>query len=163
MCGVEAHEIRHLVVTAMDAAGMSRARGARWFVTSDELTWVFELDRGAAWSRRAMTVGAAVRAWTGDEAIRRANNGHVVVDYALFGSAVPDEAVGTRFDDHRSYFTMMFDHMHDLVTVDERLRSFEWMAKDLGHLTHEHTTVDALRQAVSVGSFESGFVDRRLR
>lgn len=104
----------------MDAAGIDRARGARWFVMSDEITWIFEMDRGASWSRWAMTVAAAVRAWLADETGSRAHNGHVIVDYSLLGSGVPPEVTGTRFDDHRSYFTMMFDHTHELVTVDER-------------------------------------------
>lgn len=135
-------------------------------VISDDLTWIFEMERGAAWSRWAMTVAAAVRAWMAnepDEAGSRANNGHVIVDYALLGSGVPPEAKGTRFDDHRSYFTMMFDHTHDLVTANERSRAFGYMAKDLGRLAHEYATLGALRQAISEVVFHSGFVDRRLR
>lgn len=108
-------------------------------------------------------MGATVRFWVGDEAIPRANNSHVVVDHALLGSAVLHDAASTRFDDHRSYFTMLFDHTHDVVTVDERRRSFAWMAKDLDRLTQEHATVDALRQAISIRRFDSGSVDRRLR
>ena len=122
----------------MDAAGIDRARGAQWFVMSDEITWIFEMDRGASWSRWAMTVAAAVRAWLADETGSRAHNGHVIVDYSLLGSGVPPEVTGTRFDDHRSYFTMMFDHTHELVTVDERSRAFDYMAKDLKRLAHEY-------------------------
>lgn len=161
--GVDASQVRRLAVTAMDAVGMDRARAARWFAVSDELIWIFEMDRGASWSRWAMTVAAAVRAWLADEAGSRANNGHVIVDYALLRSGVPPEAAGTRFDDHRSYFTMMFDHTHELVTVDERSRAFDYMARDLGRLSHKYSTLDALRLAISEGTFASGFVDRRLR
>lgn len=68
----------------------------------------------------------------------------VQVDYALVPPRVPAEAVGSRFDDHRSYFTMVFDHTHDLVADEARDNAFAYMAQDMSDLATRFSTVAAL-------------------
>ena len=146
----------------MTRAGFE-SRGSRWFSTSRELCWVFELDRGSSWAKLGMLVGVGVRAWLPGNGVARANDGHLYIEYPLLGSAVPPEAIGTRFDDHGSYFTMAFDHAHDLVSEEERRRAFDFMAADLAELVNRCSTEEELRSAVAAGTFDSGYVDPRLR
>lgn len=145
----------------MGKAAKPQGRASRWLIASDELVWVFELNRGAAWARWSPIVGCAVRAWRESDPTRVADC-DVQVDYALLPLGVPAEAVGSRFDDHRSYFTMVFDHTHDLVADDVRANAFAYMAQDMHDLATRLSTVASLRQAVRQGLFDSGFVDRRL-
>lgn len=109
---MDAPAIRKAVTTSMNAAGFERGRGARWVVASDDLFWIFELDRGASWSSWGLVVGVAVRAWRSHDGLPRASEGAVMTDYALLGAGVPPDTSESRFDDHRSYFTMVFDHRH---------------------------------------------------
>ena len=84
------------------------------------------------------------------------------MDYVLHDSGVPDAAPQSRFDDHRSYFTMIMDHRHTLVPDLERSQAVDFMARDLATLFRRVATLDALASAVRSGEV-GGFVDRRLR
>jgi len=146
----------------MGQALARQGRRARWCAESDELVWVFELDRGRAWSPWTMMVGGAVRERLEVEGIPTVADCHAQIEYALMPSGIPDAAIGTRFNDHRSFFTMVFDHKHDLVPDDVRREAFAYMAADLQELPVRLATLHALREAVTGGTFSSGFVDRRL-
>ncbi|MDR2986906.1 MAG: hypothetical protein LBV34_18920 [Nocardiopsaceae bacterium] len=159
---MDAAELKKAAARAIGKVAERRGR-SRWFMSSGELTWVFELDRGAAWSRWTPMLGCDVRAWRDDEGVRRVSECATQVEYAQLPLGVPDEALGSRFDDHRSYFTMVFDHTHDLVDDDVRIRAFEYCAEDMRDLATRLSTLAALREAVQEGTFSSGFVDRRLK
>jgi hypothetical protein len=60
-------------------------------------------------------------------------------------SGVPDAAAQARFDDHRSYFTMVMDHRHALVPNLERSQAVDFMARDLATLFRRLATLDARR------------------
>jgi hypothetical protein len=108
-------------------------------------------------------VGIVVREWHAGLAVPRHNDGDVIVEYSALGDAVPPAAARSRFDDHRSYFTMVFDHRHDLAGEDERRAAFAFVAGNLARLVQELPTVADLRAAVSSGLFNGGFVRRGLR
>jgi hypothetical protein len=107
-------------------------------------------------------VGGAVRDWLELDARPAVRDCHVQIEYALMPLGIPGVAAGTRFSDHRSFFTMVFDHKHDLVADDVRREAFAYMASDLRDLAARLITLRALRQAVAEGLFASGFIDRRL-
>jgi hypothetical protein len=107
-------------------------------------------------------VGIVVREWHPDLAAPRHNDGDVMVGYPALGDSVPPAAARSRFDDHRSYFTMVFDHRHDLAGEDERRAAFAFMAEDLARLVREVSRVADLR-AAAAGLFTGGFVRGRLR
>jgi hypothetical protein len=73
-------------------------------------------------------VGIVVREWHAGLDAPRHQDGDVMIQYPMLGDAVPPTAAGSRFDDHRSYFTMVFDHHHDLADEDERRAAFAFMA-----------------------------------
>jgi hypothetical protein len=108
-------------------------------------------------------VGIVVREWHAGLVVPRHNDGDVMVEYSALGDAVPPTAAGSRFDDHRSYFTMVFDHRHDLAGEDERRAAFAFMAGNLARLVQELPGVTDLRAAVTAGLFDGGFVRRGLR
>jgi hypothetical protein len=160
---VDAGDIRKLVAEALRAGPFERVAAGRWQARTEELIWTFGLDRGRSWSAWSVMVGIVVREWHAGLAVPRHNDGDVMIDYSLLGGAVPSAAAGSRFDDHRSYFTMVFDHRHDLAGEDERRAAFAFMAGDLARLVAELPTVADLRAAVAAGLFNSGFVRRGLR
>jgi hypothetical protein len=86
-----------------------------------------------------------------------------MIEYAMLGEAVPPTAAKSRFDDHLSYFTMVFDHRHDLAGEEERRAAFAFMTGDQARLVQELPTVGDLRAAVAAGLFAHGFVRPRLR
>ncbi|GAA4716206.1 hypothetical protein [Nocardioides conyzicola] len=159
---MDAAEIRKAAARAIGEVAERQGRASRWSIATDELLWVFELDRGASWSRWAPLVGCAVRAWHQTDP-RRVADCDVVIDYTLMPLGVPPAAVGTRFNDHRSYFTMVFDHTHDLLGPEARLDAFAFMAQEMRNLGAQLSTAEALRCAVGEGMFRSGFVRPRLR
>jgi hypothetical protein len=159
---VEAKEVRRLVVKAFAASPFERVAAGRWRADTGELIWVFDLDRGRSWAAWSVMVGVVVREWHPELAALRHNNGDVMIDYSLLGSAVPPAAAGSRFDDHRSYFSMVFDHRHDLVGEEERAEAFAFMASDLAAIVGRLPAVADLRAAVAAGQFRSGFVCRQL-
>jgi hypothetical protein len=108
-------------------------------------------------------VGIVVREWHAGLVVPRHNDGDVMIEYSALGDAVPPTAAGSRFDDHRSYFIMVFDHRHDLAGEDERRAAFAFMAGDLARLVQELPAETDLRGAVAAGLFDGGFVRRRLR
>ncbi|MCW2936779.1 MAG: hypothetical protein JWM19_7741 [Actinomycetia bacterium] len=108
-------------------------------------------------------VGIVVREWHAGLAVPRHSDGDVMVEYSALGDAVPPAAARSRFDDHRSYFTMVFDHSHDLAGEDERRAAFAFMAGNLARLVQELPTVADLRAAVAAGLFNGGFVRRGFR
>jgi hypothetical protein len=86
-----------------------------------------------------------------------------MIEYPMLGNAVPPAAAGSRFDDHLSYFTMAFDHKHDLISEDERSTAYAFMARDLARMVRAMPGVSDLRAAVSSGLFARGFVLPALR
>lgn len=160
---VDSAGIGSAVRAAMHHPEFDRHGGSRWSRTSDELFWVFEADRGASWARSGLMVGVAVRTWLDGGRPPRANDCHVYIEYVHLGDAVPVEASAGRFNDHRSYFTMVFDHTHDLISDAERTRAFQFMAADLLGWARRVREVSDLREAVESGVLDSAFVDPRLR
>jgi hypothetical protein len=160
---VDAGDIRRLAAEAFWTGPFERVAAGRWQARTEELIWAFDLDRGRSWSAWSVMVGIVVRQWHGGLAVPRHQDGDVVVEYGVLGDAVPPAAAGSRFDDHRSYFTMVFDHRHDLADEDERRAAFAFMAADLARLVRELPVVADLHVAVTAGVFNGGFVCRRLR
>jgi hypothetical protein len=160
---VDAGDIRRLAAEAFRAGAFERVAAGRWRARTEELSWAFDLDRGRSWSAWSVMVGIVVREWHVGLAVPRHNDGDVMIDYSLLGDAVPPAAAESRFDDHRSYFTMVFDHRHDLAGEDERRAAFAFMAGDLARLVGELPTVADLRAAIAAGLFDGGFVCRGLR
>jgi hypothetical protein len=160
---VDAGDIRRLAAEAFRAAPFERVSAGRWQARTDELIWAVDLDRGRSWSAWSVMAGILVREWHGGLVAPRHNDGDVIVEYSALGDAVPPAAAGSRFDDHRSYFTMVFDHRHDLAGEDERRAAFAFMAGDLARHVRELPAVADLRAAVAAGLFDSGFVRRGLR
>jgi hypothetical protein len=154
--------IKGLVDEAMKPQGFERLGRSRWLCASPEILWVIEADRGASWSRWAVMVGAIVKAWAPDVASPHASDGHLVTDYAYLTSAVPEAAVGTRFDDHVSYFSQAFDHQYWGMEVDERRAAMAFMADDIAHFCRANATLDDVALLISSGRV-GGFVHRRLR
>jgi hypothetical protein len=159
---VDAGDIRKLVAEAFRAGPFERVAAGRWQARTEELIWAFDLDRGRSWSAWSVMVGIVVREWHAGLAVPRHDNGDVMVEYAALGDAVPPAAAGSRFDDHRSYFTMVFDHRHDLAGEDERRAAFAFMAGDLARLVREVPMAADLRAAAAAGLFTGGFVHPRL-
>jgi hypothetical protein len=160
---VDARDIWRLAAEAFRAAPFERVSAGRWQARTEELIWAVELDRGRSWSAWSVMVGIVVREWHAGLVVPRHNDGDVMVEYSALGDAVPPAAAGSRFDDHRSYFTMVFDHRHDLAGEDERRAAFAFMAGNLARLVQELPDVTDLRAAVAAGLFDGGFVRRELR
>jgi len=160
---VDAGEIRKLAGEALSAGPFERVAAGSWRASTEGLVWAFGLDRGRSWSAWSVMVGIVVREWHAGPAVSGHHDGDVMIDYSLLGEAVPPAAAGSRFDDHRSYFTMVFDHRHDLAGEEERRAAFAFMAGDLASLVAELPTVEGLRAAVADGLFSGGFVRRGLR
>jgi hypothetical protein len=145
---------------AMNAETFERRGRSRWFAIKPDLLWLFELDRGSH-SSWAMMVG--VQPTDGDKSLpSHADECAVYIEYSMLGSRVPDEAVDNRFGDHKSYFTMVFDHRHDLINHGEREGAFRFMAEDLQAYAARIHTRESLLAAVADGMFDTGFVDRAL-
>jgi hypothetical protein len=137
-----------------------RDQARQWFAIKPDLLWIFELEPGGH-SSWAMMVG--VQPTDGDKSLpSHADECAVYMDYSMLGSRVPDEAVDSRFDDHQSYFTMVFDHRHDLINHGEREGAFRFMAEDLQAYADRIHTRESLLAAVADGMFDKGFVDRAL-
>jgi hypothetical protein len=160
---VDAGDIKRLVAEAFRADPFERVAAGRWQARTEELIWAFDLDRGRSWSAWSVMAGILVREWHAGLAVPGHHDGDVIVEYPVLGDAVPPAAAMSRFDDHRSYFTMVFDHRHDLAGEDERRAAFAFMAGDLARLVRELPTVADLRAAVAAGLFNSGFVCRGLQ
>jgi hypothetical protein len=160
---VDAGDTRRLVAEAFRAGPFDRVAAGRWQVRTEELIWAFDLDRGRSWSAWSVMVGIVVRAWHAGLDVPGHRDGDVMIEYPALGDAVPPAAAGSRFDDHRSYFVMVFDHRHDLADEEERRAAFAFMAGDLARLVREVPAVADLRAAVAAGLFNGGFVCRALR
>jgi hypothetical protein len=132
----------------------------RYAITAN-LAWLFELDRGSH-SSWAMIVGS--QPTERDKSLpSHANGCSVYIQYSMLGSRVPDEAVESRFDDHKSYITMAFDQRHDLVSDGERDEAFRFMAEDLRAYAERISTAESLLAAVADRIFDRGFVHRAMR
>jgi hypothetical protein len=79
------------------------------------------------------------------------------------GKACPPAASASRFNDHKSYFTMIFDHTHDLADEEERLQAFGFMARDVARWSNRLATAEGLKAAIDVGDIHGALVTRRLR
>jgi hypothetical protein len=165
---VDARRIRQLVSEALNSQEFERIGTARWYRPTSELIWVFELDRGRSWASWALMIGIVVRpphraGEHADNGQPHYNDGDLIIGYELLGQGVPPAATASRFNDHRSYFTMIFDHTHDLADEEERRQAFGFMAHDLARWSNRLTTVEGLKAAIDVGDFHSALVTRRLR
>jgi hypothetical protein len=154
--------IKGLIDEAMKPQAFERLGRSRWLCSSSEILWVIEADRGASWSRWAVMVGAIVKDWAPDIASPHASDGHVVTDYAHLTSAVPEAAVGTRFDDHASYFSQALDHQYWGMEPGERRAAMVFMAEDIARFCRANATLDDVALLVRSGRV-GGFVHRRLR
>jgi hypothetical protein len=163
LAAMEAATLRRLVTEAFRVSPFERVAAGRWRARTGELIWVFDLDRGRSWSAWAVMVGVVVREWHPALAAPRHNDGDVMIEYPMLGDAVPRAAAGSRFDDHRSYFTMVFDHRHDLTSEQERRSAFTFMVEDLARFVRALPGTSDLRTASTAGLFASGFVSPRLR
>ena len=145
---------------ALFDVGLDRKGRSRWYARSAELVWVAQLDRYSArpWG---LISGAVVRAWSPDDGWPQYADAHLFQDYTLYGGGVPAAAMQSRFDDHRSYFTMIMDHTHSLVSDHERLEAVDFMARDVAALFRRVTTLDALATSVRTKEL-GGWVDPRL-
>ena len=155
--------VRALVTEAFRASPLERVAARRWQARTDELIWAFDLDRGRSWNPWAVMTGIVVRERHPGLARPRHNEGEVMIEYPMLGDAVPPAAAGSRFDDHLSYFTMAFDHKHDLISADERGAAYAFMAGDLARMVQAMPEVRDLRAAVKTGLFARGFVLPALR
>ena len=160
---MDADVVRRLVTEAFRASPFERVAAGRWQARTDELIWAFDLDRGRSWSPWAVMIGIVVRERHPGLAVPRHNDGEVMIEYPMLGDAVPPAAAGSRFDDHLSYFTMAFDHQHDLISEDERSAAYAFMAGDLARMVRAMPEVSDLRAAVKAGLFARGFVLPALR
>jgi hypothetical protein len=165
---VDAKRIRQLAGEALNSQEFERAGTARWYRPTSELIWVFELDRGRSWASWALMIGIIVRA--PHRAGENAGNGQphytdgdLIIGYELLGQGVPPAASASRFNDHKSYFTMIFDHTHDLADEQERRQAFGFMARDLARWSNRLATVESLKAAIDVGDLHGALVTRGLR
>ena len=160
---MDANVVRRLVTEAFRASPFERVAAGRWQARTDELIWAFDLDRGRSWNPWAVMIGIVVRERHPGLAAPRHNDGEVMIEYPMLGDAVPPAAAGSRFDDHQSYFTMAFDHKHDLISADERSAAYAFMTGDLARMVRAMPEVSDLRAAVRTGLFARGFVLPALR
>ena len=158
---LDADGVHATVSSALTDVGLDRKGRSRWYSRLAELVWVAELDRTTVrpWS---LVFGAVIRSWSPDIEWPSYPDAHLSQDYALYDSGVPGEAAQSRFDDHRSYFTMIMDHSHTLVSDDERIQAADFMAWDLATLFRRVATLDALASAVRARQI-GGFIHPRLR
>jgi hypothetical protein len=165
---VDAKRIRRLASEALNSQEFERVGTARWYRPTSELIWVFELDRGRSWASWALMIGIVVRPphRAGEHAGNgqpHYNDGDLIIGYELLGQGVPSAASASRFNDHKSYFTMIFDHTHDLADEEERRQAFGFMPRDLARWSNRLTTAEGLKAAIGVGDFHGALVTRRLR
>ena len=159
----DARLVRSLIDDAMKPQGLDRLGRSRWLHESPDLLWVAEADRGGSWGRWTVQVGAVVKEWSPDLTRPHASDGHLYqADYANLTSAVPPAAMGTRLDDHASYFTAVFDHVASSMSTEERRSALAFMADDIVALFRSISTLDELAASVTNGKV-TGFVHRRLR
>lgn len=158
---MDADGVHATVARALSDAGLDRNGRSRWYARSPELVWLAQLDRATArpWS---LLFGALVRTWSPDNDWPHYPDAHLAQDYALYGSGVPPAAALSRFGDHRSYFTMIMDHAHTLVSDDERRQAADFMARELATLFRRVANLDALAAAVHAQEV-GGFVHPRLQ
>ena len=157
---MDADGVHAAVVRALEDVGLERKGRSRWYARSAELVWVAQLDRYMAkpWG---LVLGAVVRAWSPDDEWPQYADAHLIQDYTLYGRGVPAAAALSRFDDHRSYFTMVMDHRHSLVSDHERIEAADFMARDVAALFVRVATLDALVALVRTKEL-GGSVDPRL-
>jgi hypothetical protein len=86
-------------------------------------------------------------------------------DFGLrfLGNSVPAAAEGTRFNDHRSYFTMAFDLDHGLIPDEERWAAVSFAAHDLANLMNSVKTIGDLAGLLQHDILTNAFVSRDLR
>ena len=134
--------MRSIIVAALRHQGFEQAN-ARSYARSSELIWVV-WPRKARFSRWfSIEVGALSRELTPDLEYPTYDECHFLCDYAFIGERVPDAAKGTRFDDHRSYFSMALVVDEDRISDTERREAIEFATADLGTLTSTVTTMQA--------------------
>lgn len=138
-------------------------KGLCFYLRSAEVVWVIEPERVFSGSGWALRLGCLVRSINQDLPFPRENQCHLTSDYAFISDSMPDSAVAYRFNDHRSYFAMAFSLEHGIMADSERLSAVRFAASDLR--THLDSLMDikSIACAASMGLFENGFLDPRLR
>ncbi len=134
--------MRSIILAALRHQGFEQT-SARSYARSPELIWVV-WPRKARFSRWfSIEVGVLSTELTPDLEYPTYDECHFLSDYAFIGERVPEAAKASRFDDHRSYFSMALVVDDDRISDTERREAIEFAAADLGTLTSTVTTVQA--------------------
>ncbi len=159
---MDARQFSKLVQEFFGAAQFRRD-GSAYHWRSDELVWVVEPERRRGEAKWSFRIGCLSRALEPGKESPRENECHLTSDYVFFGDSVPDAAVGTRFDDHRSYFTMAFDLDHDLISDEERRAAVLFAAQDLAKRMGAAKTIGDIAELLRRKILVNAFVHRDLR
>jgi hypothetical protein len=162
MISMDAREFSKLVRESLRAAHFERD-GSAYHRRSDELIWVVEPERRRGEAKWSFRIGCLSRALAPGIESPHDNECHLTSDYVFFGDSVPGGAAGTRFDDHRSYFTMAFDLDHDLISDDERRAAVTFAAEDLAERMSAVKTIGDLCEFLRRKSLVNAFIHRALK
>jgi len=139
---VNASQMRSAILAALRHQGLEQTN-ARSYARSAELIWVVwpQKARYSRWF--SIDVGLLSRELTPDLMHPTYDECHFLCDYAFIGERVPEAAKGSRFDDHRSYFTMALTVDDERISDTQRREAVEFAAADLGTLTATVTSMQA--------------------
>jgi len=159
---MDTREFSKLIGESLQAAQFKRD-GTAYHWRSEQLIWVVEPERRRGEAKWSLCIGCLSRALEPSEESPHENECHLISEYVYFGESVPEAAVGTRFDDHRSYFTMAFDLDHDLISDEERRAAVLFAARDLAERMGAVRTVDDLAGLLRRKELVNAFVHRDLK
>lgn len=159
---MDAREFSKLVRESLQEAQFRRD-GTAYHWRSEQLIWVVEPERHRGEAKWSFRIGCLSRALAPGKESPHDNECHLMSDYVFFGDSVPDAAAGTRFDDHRSYFTMAFDLDHGLISDEERRMAVLFAARDLADRMGAVGTIDDLAGLLRRKELVNAFVSRDLK
>lgn len=132
--------MRSAIVSALRRHGFEQARSCL-YLRSDELVWVVWPKKGRSIPWFCIDVGLLSRELSPDMEYPTYHECHFLTDYAFIGARVPDAAAGSRYRDHRSYFTRVLTLDDDRIDDDERREAIEFAAADLSAIASSVSTL----------------------
>lgn len=86
-----------------------------------------------------------------------------MISYEALSAAVPSSASGTRFADHRSYFTMAFDFSHEALGPEARAEALQFAVDEIRCFVDANPTAKALGRTLRAEGIEDCLITRALR
>ena len=158
---MDSRQFKKIVSATLKEAGFAQ-HGSRWVFETGELAWIIELEKSRYSDRWNVGVGVSLGP-TGSRIAPTLNACAIQIGYELLPHGVPASAATSRFNDHRSYFSMVLDLGHDLLSDKERADAVQFMATSLKEMVELATSTEDLARLYRRGNFKAGFVSRKFK